>query len=333
MKHINNYKRFIVEQAQPEKVSNPINQTFSEEDLKNYPTLGKDIKGNTITEPPSEKTVEVKSGKIRSVLHTKKIVNPKITMYGNKTWWDHLTASGYKPVWKEVIEVAQVINESKPLPPNRIVIDLGGSDYFVLGGFTLNENAKKFIKEKLIEAKGVDYRIDSYQIESSTDKTRVMDKLQGELKKMGFEKTENNSWNEGLSKAREQSIKNYIQSLNLGGNFLDPILKWEQGSINDQKSRYVLVKVDLIAHETKPVINKNKDIPNEIWWFQKYFERPIPTRLPNDGPDNYPTAPGQCPQGIIQKFLQPISDWWYKRRERRILRKASKEKNERKFKK
>lgn len=282
MKNILGYKQFMYEQVQTEWT---------------------DIKGNKLTAPPDTKPQIEKKGDEKQTIITSKQINPKQTIYtGKTTWWEHLSQKGWKPVWKEVLKSQEIKSEMKPLAPKSVVIDLKGNSYFDLGGMELTDDSKKFIQSKLLESKGVDYKIDSYQIESSTDKTRVLPKLKKNLESKRF-----TGDNQGLSKAREQAIRKYIESLGYGGIFSEPIIKWEQGGVKDPETRYVKVTVNLSQIDKKPEIITSSEGENEIWWFQKLVVTKIPKgiREPQYTPDA--VVPGQCPTGIAGAF-QSVKD-------------------------
>jgi len=273
MGNILGYRQFMFEQVQTE---------------------WEDLKGNKLTAPPDLKPqIEERGGEKYTIL-TSKQINPKKSLYIDKktTWWNHLTAKGYKPVYKEVVKTQEVRAEMKPLPPKSIVIDLKGNNYFDLGGIELMEESKKIIQGKLIESKGVDYKIDSYQIESSTDKTIVLPKLKKILKSQGYSED-----NEGLSKARETAIRKFIESLGYGGNFSEPIIKWEKGGVKDPETRYVKVTVNLSQINTKPEILTPSEGENEIWWFQKLVVTKIPKGIRRQQYTPDAVAPGECPPG------------------------------------
>jgi hypothetical protein len=134
---------------------------------------------------------------------------------------------------------------------DTISIYLKTGTFFESGQFNINDIARKAITDTMENIKASEGVIIGINIESSTDKQRLSDKLKDILVKGGFEGS-----NKGLSTARISSIKKYINTeFDVEDSIMSQNILFETGKgeispfEQDPSSRYVkismyVVKVD-----------------------------------------------------------------------------------------
>jgi outer membrane protein OmpA-like peptidoglycan-associated protein len=165
-----------------------------------------------------------------------------------------LDSTSVDTVWKELVTKA---------PDSEVIsirYTLDKDQYFESGKFTLNDNMKlgidSIIKE-IIEDGGIITNVD---IESSTDKQPVGKELQAKLKSLGYEPDNN-----GLSKARCESIKNYLLKNKIDSTLISTTEKVEMGEGEiDQSARvvnvdfYYVIPSAVLPYEDEKEVDKLK---------------------------------------------------------------------------
>lgn len=184
---------------------------------------------------------------------------------------------------KLVTDIDTLWNETVVKVPDTTVYTLSlkfdNQVLFGSGKFDLTPEVKSELDsafQQLLDQSGI---LTGVEIVSSTDKTPVGPKLQATLKSMSLSPD-----NTGLSKARSNSIKNYLVSgVNVDGEqsqINDTLITEnnlvEQGSIDDPSARYVYVNITFlgkgqIAGE-KEEVEKTPTTKTTVYW-QKEFEK------------------------------------------------------------
>jgi len=189
-----------------------------------------------------------------------------------------------KQGWTKLItDIDTLWNETVVKVPDTTVYTLSlkfdNQVLFGSGKFGLTPEVKSELDsafQQLLDQSGI---LTGVEIVSSTDKTPVGPKLQATLKSMNLSPD-----NTGLSKARSNSIKNYLVSgVNVDGE-VSPINDTlisennlvEQGTLDDATARYVYVNITFlgkgeIAGE-KEEIEKTPNTKTTVYW-QKEFEK------------------------------------------------------------
>lgn len=272
MTNIHNYNQFILEQddkskPKPTNIQKPsaIKRFFGLDKLSDYKI------GKATTKPTVGNTL-IRGNKFR--LTTINAIDPTPEKIKG------LESKGWTNVWEEVITNTTKLPVEKQTTPQPIQIQFPtGNDYFEFGGFTLTQTIKDILTKEFSLIPPT-YQIDKIQIESSTDKVRVTDKLQTLLSQKGYKAD-----NEGLSNARATAIKNYL--IEVGGdkiteqNFLPNQIFFEKGKDNpgpsgDPSARYVKLNVTLKPESTKEIQPSEETKERKIVFFQKMFELPKP---------------------------------------------------------
>jgi len=198
-------------------------QTQKPKEIVATQDVKKDILGRTLTSAPSTQTENL--GK-RKYLVTSKQVNPSPQKDAE------LKAKGYKPVWTDTTKSTPkwgVASKERKAPT---VMQSDNDKFFELGGYKLTQEVKDTIQARVTRMAG----LDSVKIEASTDKTPLTKKLKADLESKGY-----TGDNDGLSKARSNSIKNFLVSLGLKPSNVVEVNLANQGKEGgyDPNARYV----------------------------------------------------------------------------------------------
>jgi len=166
-------------------------------------------------------------------------------------------------IWKELDNVSP--------PVDTIISEIRFDDrqYFESGKYDLNEMIIDSLDnaiEEILEDNGV---IMGIMVESSTDKQGLSVRLQKELQSKGYEGN-----NKGLSKARSESITNYLESIGVDTSIIETNQIYEAGEGEiDQSARYVTVKFLYIKEESieAPAVIENLPEIKEKYYLSKEF--------------------------------------------------------------
>jgi len=147
----------------------------------------------------------------------------------------------------------EVVNKN---PETEVIVSrlkFDKNQYFESGKFTLSQEVKDDIQSEFNNISNENGVITDIVVTSSTDKQGLTVNLQNQLKKMGF-----TGDNQGLSKARNQAISNFLKGeLNVNDTLITPQENFEQGSGEiDQSARFVSLDIYYI-------INIVKEIPGQ----------------------------------------------------------------------
>jgi outer membrane protein OmpA-like peptidoglycan-associated protein len=148
------------------------------------------------------------------------------------------------------------LNMVKKAPDSDLVairLMLDKDQYFQSGKFTLNETMKSSIDSTLEEIVSDGGILMKVEIESSTDKQGLSQNLQNELKKLGYTPD-----NKGLSKARSESVSDYLEESGVNDSIIIQNQLWEMGSQEiEQGARYVAVDFYyvIVPEEVQPSIS------------------------------------------------------------------------------
>lgn len=166
-------------------------------------------------------------------------------------------------IWKELDNV------SPPVDTIISEIRFDNRQYFESGKYDLNEMIIDSLDnaiEEILEDNGV---IMGIMVESSTDKQGLSVRLQKELQSKGYEGN-----NKGLSKARSESITNYLESIGVDTSIIETNQIYEAGEGEiDQSARYVTVKFLYIKEESieGPAVIENLPEIKEKYYLSKEF--------------------------------------------------------------
>lgn len=160
-----------------------------------------------------------------------------------------------------------------------ISLKLDNKISFGSGQFEISQSVKEEIDsafERILDQSGV---LTGVEIVSSTDKTPLSPKLKTKLRNMKLPAT-----NAGLSKARSNSVKDYLVSgVNIEGKkspINDTLIKVknlsEQGYFNDPTARYVYVNITYLSKSEvaseREEIQKKPITKSTVYW-QKEFKK------------------------------------------------------------
>jgi hypothetical protein len=190
---------------------------------QNISTEKKDVLGRPLTAPPSTKPENL--GKGKSLLTTKQ-VNP------SEKSMKELKSKGWQVVWTEGDTSAPKWGVKPGERKPGVEFKNDNDKFFELGGYTLTDTIKAKIKGQIEKMGGVD----SVQIESSTDKTKLTSRLKADLESKGY-----SGDNKGLSKARSNAIKSFLSSLGVNPDNITVVNLADQGKEGgyDLSARYV----------------------------------------------------------------------------------------------
>lgn len=149
------------------------------------------------------------------------------------------------------LDSVQVINTISDTIINKQVkgdtLSLKDNNPFESGGFNLSQDFKEKLLSSIEYIKAADLLF-KINIESSTDKQKLSDKLANTLTSMGL-----SGDNAGLSKARMMSIKKILTDNGVDSSLIKFDIKVEQGvETISQEARYV--KVDFYVIEMQQVV-------------------------------------------------------------------------------
>lgn len=214
------------------------------------------------------KTIETNSKKVLKRLEEFKKKKEKVSEFETSNIEEVLkklkTGWAISSIDLDTVEKTMV-NDPKLMQQEIIIdsleLDFKSSELFDESVFKLNDNFKSEITNALQSIKGMDGTILKIEIESSTDKQRVEKggSLSKDLEQMNLPVN-----NEGLSQARNNSLKSVIESVfEENGDSTVPkisqVVKWEQGKgeINsptpqDPEARYVKIVVYFTEFNSLP---------------------------------------------------------------------------------
>ena len=198
-------------------------QTPKEAQVRQVDPTKKDLVGRPLMSAPSLKPEKIDKYKH---LQTTKIVNPTPEDDAR------LKGKGWTPVWTDTSDVKTEWGVRKGVRKPSVEIKSNNDKFFELGGYRLTEEIKEKIKHRV---DSMSVSLDSIEIESSTDKTPVTPKLKKDLESKGYSQD-----NQGLSKARSNSIKSFLVSLGIDGAKIKEVNLAEQGKEGgyDPSARY-----------------------------------------------------------------------------------------------
>jgi hypothetical protein len=171
-------------------------------------------------------------------------------------------------------------NIAKKAPETDIIgirLMLDKDQYFPSGKFTLTDIMKSSIDSTLDEIVSIGGLLIKVEIESSTDKQGLSQNLQSELKKLGYSPD-----NKGLSKARSESVSNFLKELNVNDSIIVENQLSEMGSQEiEQGARYVAVNFYYIVvpEEVQPSTDSDYRL-KKTYYLSKEKEPGRPLRRP-----------------------------------------------------
>lgn len=128
----------------------------------------------------------------------------------------------------------------KTKPDTNIVatrLTLDRDQFFASGKYELTDEMRNSIDSTLMQILNENGMIVKIEIESSTDKQGLSQNLQNELKKLGYTPD-----NRGLSKARCESVSDFLEQLGVNDSLITFSQLFEKGESEiEQSSRYVTV--------------------------------------------------------------------------------------------
>jgi outer membrane protein OmpA-like peptidoglycan-associated protein len=172
---------------------------------------------------------------------------------------EKLQKMGYKLNKTTVDTIWTTITEKAPETPVQVTkISYDDNQYFASGVYTLSPEMKDSIDQTIEYIISNNNDILAISVESSTDKQGLSTKLQNELKSKGYEPS-----NKGLSKARCESISNYlVTSKGIDESIIDTLNQAEMGEgIVDPSARYVVVKLVYMKKEDTRAADITKQVP------------------------------------------------------------------------
>jgi len=162
-------------------------------------------------------------------------------------------------IWKELDNV------SPPVDTIISEIRFDNRQYFESGKYDLNQTIIDSLDnaiEDIVEDNGF---IMGIIVESSTDKQGLSVRLQKELQSKGYEGN-----NKGLSKARSESITNYLESIGVDSSIIKTEKVYEKGKGEiDESARYVTVRFVYIKKEDIDKPDFSSNLTSEIK--EKYY--------------------------------------------------------------
>lgn len=231
-----------VPQDKIEMVLNAVEKPETQKFLKDYGIEYNNIEGTieklqTAQDNLSNKDYKVTPTRIHTVQTAEKAIE-----YLNMGWM--LTDVQVKQVADTLIQYA----------PDSLVtsfkIDFNNEKLFGAGKWDVSSVPQ--LQQMIDSVKKEGAIIMSIHIESSTDKQRVSEKTADALENAGYDGN-----NEGLSYARNNSIKNYLIELGVNSKIIHQGIKWEQGAgqvgavtEQDPSARYVRVVFDVVKYES-----------------------------------------------------------------------------------
>ena len=149
------------------------------------------------------------------------------------------------------IKVDTLWKEIQAKKPDTEVISykltLDKEQFFESGKFELSTIMKDTIMQSLDEIISSGGIITDIEITSSTDKQRLSQNLQNKLKSLGYTPD-----NQGLSKARANSVADYLQELGINNTLIGINNRWEQGEDEiDKSARYVSIEIIYLQSQGK----------------------------------------------------------------------------------
>ena len=147
-----------------------------------------------------------------------------------KSGWS-LDSTAIDTLYREIL----VSKPDTNIVSTRLTLDK--EQFFPSGKFELTPEMKSSIESTLIEIlnqNGIIFKID---LESSTDKQGLSQNLQKELKNLGYSPD-----NQGLSKARSESVSNFLELLGVEDSLINTKQFYEKGVGEiEESARYVTV--------------------------------------------------------------------------------------------
>jgi outer membrane protein OmpA-like peptidoglycan-associated protein len=177
-----------------------------------------------------------------------------------KNGWS-LDSTQIDTLWKEV----QVSKPDTMVMVDRLSLDK--DQYFASGKFELSQEVKDSIQITLDEIINKGGIITEVRVESSTDKQGLSNRLQTQLKSIGY-----SGDNKGLSQARSEAVTNYLVELGVNKTLIDVNQKYEIGQETIQQSaRYVNVDISYMIINKEVAPSKSVDQPEvkTTYWLSK----------------------------------------------------------------
>ena len=158
----------------------------------------------------------------------------------------------------------------KSKPDTEIIatrLTLDKDQYFQSGKFNLSEEMRSDIDSTLMSILDNNGIIIKIEIESSTDKQGLSTNLQSELKKLGYTPD-----NKGLSKARCESVSDFLEQLGVNDSLIMVNTLYEKGDAEiEQSARYVHVDFYymIVSEEVKPAEYDVKSKVKKTYYLSK----------------------------------------------------------------
>lgn len=190
----------------------------------------------------------------KRIYHTKS--EQSMTNMVKRGW--SLDSTQVNTLWQEV-------QSSKPDTITMVTkLSLDKDQYFTSGSFELSQDVRDSISNTLSEISNSGGIITDIKIVSSTDKQGLSINLQKQLKSKNYSPD-----NKGLSKARNESVSDYLTSLGINDTLIQSNQKYEQGEQTiDQSSRYVTIDIAylVISKDVAPSKSVDTPISNNTYW-------------------------------------------------------------------
>jgi len=171
--------------------------------------------------------------------------------------------------------------------------------YFASGRFSLNDEVKQSIRDSLDEIVDEGGIIMNIKITSSTDKQGLSAGLQQNLKKLGY-----TGDNPGLSKARNNSVKDVIVDYGFNGDNIQTVELSERGTGEiDQSARFVEVEI-AYAKEEIDVTPGEKSEPQMSTSKEYFLSKPKQSHDISKITKSRTAKPSQHRRGRSSKFIQ-----------------------------
>lgn len=163
------------------------------------------------------------------------------------------TAQSYiKQGWKlDSIQIDTLVNKIKAENPDTMVmvtrLKFDKNQYFESGKFQLSQSVIDSIYSSMMEIADQKGVVTNIEITSSTDKQGLSANLANLLKSLGYSPD-----NKGLSKARANSISEYLKSLGVNETLISTQEMFEQGGEIDQSARFVSLDIYYLIKKYPP---------------------------------------------------------------------------------
>jgi hypothetical protein len=203
------------------------------------PVVQEKLKELGVTDNNIQKEIELVKGREVTGYQEKTVTSDRQLKMLLKSGW-HLTS----------VESDTIINIVKIQAPeldiDTIQLPMNEEAMFASGRFVIDLSDSSNIKALLDSISSTQSNLLNVTIISSTDKQGLSQKLQATLSSMGY-----TADNPGLSKARNDGVKNALLTLGVDSSIINQDIKYEQGGpVIDQGARYVVVIFDVVKYPT-----------------------------------------------------------------------------------